>query len=155
MQDARDFRRFLRRVTTNEYGFYRFESVPGNTIYFIFATPDEAESPIRNFEYFKIEKDEREIIKNLEVFRSSIVTDMPESEYSELQLRRLNNSSDKQGRIVWWQKTENLKTIEINNLPTADYVFHGVVNSGEPIPISEVFSTEREKMTKEIQWKSK
>ena len=41
MQNSQSFRKFVKRVESDEHGFYRFTDVPGGEPYFVFALPPE------------------------------------------------------------------------------------------------------------------
>ncbi len=65
MQCSYNFRKYVRRVETDEHGFFRFFDVPGNVPYFLFALPSGEENAIRNFEYFGVGFSQREIWREL------------------------------------------------------------------------------------------
>ena len=48
MQHAGNFRRFLRRVETDESGFFHFAGMPGGEPYFVFALPPGERTHLRN-----------------------------------------------------------------------------------------------------------
>ena len=61
MQNTYNFRKYVRRVETDEHGYYRFSSVPGNEPYFVFALPPGQAGAMRNFDHFAIADLQREM----------------------------------------------------------------------------------------------
>ena len=61
MQNAYDFRKYVRRVEADDRGFFRFVNVPGNEPYFVFALPPGEGPVMREFVYFGVPTPRREI----------------------------------------------------------------------------------------------
>jgi hypothetical protein len=65
MQNTYSFRKYVRRVDTDEQGFFRFLDVPGNEPYFVFALPPGDANAMRSFEYFGVGFFQREVWREL------------------------------------------------------------------------------------------
>ena len=73
MQNTYNFRKFLRRVETDENGYFRFSGVPGDEQYFFFALPPGEENAVRDFRYFAVESTQREVWQTATVHPHRVV----------------------------------------------------------------------------------
>ena len=62
MQNTYNFRKYMRRVETDEQGYFRFMDVPGDEPYFTFAVPAGETNAVRTFEYFGMGSLQREAL---------------------------------------------------------------------------------------------
>lgn len=65
MQNTYNFRKYVRRVETDEQGFFRFVDVPGNEPYFVFALPPGDVNANRSSEHFGVGIFQREVWRDL------------------------------------------------------------------------------------------
>ncbi len=54
MQNSYDFRRYVKRVETDEHGFFRFVGATSDEPYFVFAVPPGRAGEMKNHDYFGI-----------------------------------------------------------------------------------------------------
>ena len=73
MQNSYNFRKFVRRVETDEHGYFRFSDVPGDEPYFVFALPPGEDNAMRNFEYFGVGAGQRELWRRWSCIRIRVV----------------------------------------------------------------------------------
>ncbi len=73
VQHSGNFRLFLRRVESDENGFFRVAGVPGDEPYFAFATPLGEDVSLREFVYFGVDATRREAWRDLELHAHRIV----------------------------------------------------------------------------------
>ncbi len=76
MQNTYNFRKFVRRVETDIYGYFRFSDVPGDEPYFAFALPPGESNAMRIFEYFGVVPPKREVWKALTLHPHRVVGDL-------------------------------------------------------------------------------
>jgi len=79
MQNTYNFRKYVRRVETDEQGFFRFLDVPGNEPYFVFAVPPGDASAIRSFDHFGVGYFQREVWRELTLHPHRVTGAIPQS----------------------------------------------------------------------------
>ncbi len=79
MQNTYNFRKFVRRVETDEQGYFRFFDVPGNEPYFVFAVPPGDVDAMRSFEYFGVGFFQREVWRELTLHPHRVTGAIPQS----------------------------------------------------------------------------
>lgn len=67
MQNRYNFRKYVRRVETDEHGYFRFSNVPGDEPYFMFSIPPGEGDIMRSMEYFGVGALQREVWHALEL----------------------------------------------------------------------------------------
>ena len=72
MQDASNFRKYLRSAKTDANGGTRFSQIPANGSYFLFATHSKQKEPLKHFHYFELEGSPSPNLAMLEVYRGII-----------------------------------------------------------------------------------
>jgi hypothetical protein len=109
MQDATNFRNYVRRVETDDQGFFRFTQVPGDAPYFVFAVPGD-DTAIRSSRMFALPAGLREAWCDLTLHAHRIVGVVPPRQDSPrtqrdgvagslLQLLRIDESGP--GSVAW------------------------------------------------------
>jgi hypothetical protein len=131
MQNTYNFRKFVRRVETDEHGYFRFNNVPGDEPYFIFAVPPGDGKAVRNFEYFGVGLLQREVWRALELHPHRVVGDLNEavriregegpSEPGRNALLQLVRMEGKADQIVWSFSSEPSGKFTVANVPHGRY----------------------------------
>ncbi len=118
MQNTYNFRKFVRRVETDEQGYFRFFDVPGNEPYFVFAVPP-SDNAMRSFEYFGVGFFQREVWRELTVHPHR-VTGLVEAAYpeSDLQLVRIDEGKE---RVLWSFRADPSGRFTVANVPHGRY----------------------------------
>ncbi len=127
MQNRFNFRKFVRRVETDEHGYFRFSNVPGDEPYFIFAVPPGDGNSMRSFEYFGVGSLQREVWRALELHPHRVTGDLDElariregeasSEPSKNTLLQLVRIEGKAESIVWSYRAEPSGKFTVANVP--------------------------------------
>jgi hypothetical protein len=137
MQNTYNFRKYVREVKTDEHGFFRLGSVPGDEPYFVFAVPPDEGTAMRSFEYFTVGSLQRELWLALELHPHRVIgtlDNLPRmsdggatrerKDWSEsrgnvpLQLLRIEGKSE---TIVWSFSAESSGKFAIANVPHGLY----------------------------------
>jgi Carboxypeptidase regulatory-like domain len=120
MQNTLDFRRFVRRVETNEDGFFRFENVPRNEPYFTFALPPGQTASMRNLHQFAAAGVQREIWRDqtLHPHRVSGSLALASPSGTSLQLIRVDGKAE---APVWGFRADSAGRFTVENVPHGRY----------------------------------
>jgi hypothetical protein len=131
MQNTYNFRKFVRRVETNEQGYFRFSDVPGDEPYFIFAVPPGDGNAVRSFEYFGVGSLQREVWRALELHPHRLTGDLDGLARSRegealsepggnalLQLVRIEGKAE---QILWSFRAEPSGKFTVANVPHGRY----------------------------------
>ena len=119
MQNTYNFRRFFRRVETDDSGFFRFGSVPAGESYFAFALPPDEQNGMREFDYFGMPAQLREVWRELTLHphRVTGVLVVARTE-SVLQLVRVDGGKE---RVIWSFRAAASGRFTIGNVPHGTY----------------------------------
>jgi len=79
MQNSYNFRKFVRRVESDEHGYFRFPDVPGGEPYFVFALPPGENNAMRRFAYFRVGTGQREVWQALQLHPHRVTGDMTDA----------------------------------------------------------------------------
>jgi hypothetical protein len=119
MQNSYNFRKYVRRVETDEHGYFRFGDVPGDEPYFLFALPPGEGNAMRHFQYFGIGAAQREVWRALELHPHRVTGDLPGADpKSTLQLVRLEGKAES---IVWSFQADPSGRFTVANVPHGRY----------------------------------
>jgi hypothetical protein len=103
MQCSYSFRRYMRRVETDEQGLFRFVDVPGNEPYLVFALPPGDEQAMRDFEYFGVGFLQREVWRELTLHPHRVTGTIdgvtPTADGAALSSRRPTGEMAPEGRV--------------------------------------------------------
>jgi len=119
LQNIYNFRKYVRRVETDDQGFFRFLDVPGNEPYFVFAVPPGDASAIRSFEHFGVGFLQREVWRELTLHphRVTGLVDAASPE-SVLQLVRIDEGKE---RVIWSFCADPSGRFTVANVPHGWY----------------------------------
>ncbi len=119
MQDTTNFRRFLRRVESDENGFFRIAGVPGNESYFAFTVPPGDRNAMRNFEYFHVLFSQREVWRELTLHPHRASGNVPNSTLgSVLQLISIDSKAE---QSLFAFHADPSGRFELTNVPHGRY----------------------------------
>ncbi len=119
MQNSYNFRKYLRRVEADEYGFFRFGDVPGNEPYFVFALPPSDQSALKNFQYFAVVPEQRECWRDVTIYSHRIRCELPPGRLKGLvELVRIDPAGEV---IVLSAETYRSDRSVISNIPEGIY----------------------------------
>ncbi len=120
MQNTYDFRKYVRRVETDEHGYFRFADAPGNEPYFVFALPAGQTSAMRTLDYFGIAAFQRELWRDQVVHPHRITGSLVDgiSPESLLQLVRVDPKGD---AIIWSFRADSSGRFTVENVPHGRY----------------------------------
>jgi hypothetical protein len=131
MQNTYNFRKFMRRVETDEHGYFRFNDVPGDEPYLIFAVPPGDGNAVRGFEYFAVGFLQREVWRALELHPHRLTGDLDGlarsregealSEPGENALLQLVRIEGKAEQILWSFRAEPSGKFTVANVPHGRY----------------------------------
>ncbi len=79
MQNEYDFRKYVRRVETDEHGYFVFSDVPAREPYFVFALPPGVGDAMRRFDHFGVGYPEREVWRALALSPHRVIGAVPQS----------------------------------------------------------------------------
>lgn len=120
MQHSQNFRRFLRRVECDEYGYFIITDVPGEEPYFIFALPANDANAVKNFDGLPVASTHREVWHDLTLYAGRILGHVARCK-SRCTLRIVSADSDDQ-RVGWTIETDDTGRFEISNVPRGRYL---------------------------------
>jgi hypothetical protein len=128
MQNTYSFRKFVRRVETDENGYFRIVGVPGDEPYFIFALPPAEADAMRGFEYFGVASPQREVWRALTLHPHRVTGNSPDRvpTKSLLQLVLIDRNGE---RVLWSFHGGEGGRFTVANVPHGRY--HVKVTSGE------------------------
>ena len=120
MQNTYNFRKYVRRMETDEHGYYRFSNVPGNEPYFVFAVPPGQAGAMRNLDYFGVAALQREVSRDQVVHPHRISGSLLDgiSAESTLQLVRIDRKAD---AILWSFRAGPSGRFVVENVPHGRY----------------------------------
>lgn len=148
MQCSYDFRRYVRRVESDEQGFFYFSEIPEDEPYFVFAVPPNDSNAMRDLTYFGVGSLQREAWKELTLHPHRLagtirtlptspapgppnVTGIPSPDANAvLQLIRVESGSE---QVVWTFRTEPAGQFVVSNVPHGRYRVQGVPADDRPI----------------------
>ena len=119
MQNAYNFRKYVRRVETDEQGYFRFFDVPGNESYLVFAVPPRDDSAMRENEYFGVGFFQREVWRELTLHQHR-VTGLYEAASPELALQ-LVRIDEREERVIWSFRADRSGRFTVANVPHGRY----------------------------------
>lgn len=149
LQDAVNFRRFLRRVTTNRNGFYSVSSVPSGQ-YVAFALPAKDERAMKSFVYPRVPEMPRETRLDFTLSPHRVVGQVRAGRREAL-VRLVRDDADVGKKIVWSVVLGDDGKFEISNVPHGRYVAHLVGEKTQVSAVSLPFLVERE-LTTTVRW---
>jgi hypothetical protein len=153
MQNTFDFRRFVRRTESNEDGFFRFENVPRNEPYFIFAVPPGQTSAMRNIHYFSVAGAQCEIWRDetLHPHRvsGSLAPAIPSG--ASLQLIRVDGKSEVP---VWGFRADSSGRFTVENVPHGRYRVRVGQGGGQASKSSIAFDVGDGTVEVNVEWSS-
>jgi len=131
MQNSYNFRKLLKRVETDEHGFFRIADVPSGEPYFVFALPPAQNEAMRNFEHFGVPSRLREVWRELTLHPHQLTGVVADSDPKpSLQLVRINPDGE---RAIWSFHTDSSGRFTIANVPHGRYrVQRSPDGGGEP-----------------------
>lgn len=130
VQHTNNFRRFLRRVETDESGFYSIPGVPGDEPYFIFALPPNEDNAIKNFRYFDVISAQREVWHDLILHPHRVKGKLALSNPKpSIELVRIGPDIE---RKVWTFQADWSGDLGISNIPHGRYRVQTIPRGGEP-----------------------
>ncbi len=119
MQNTYNFRKYVRRVETDEHGYFRFMDVPGNEPYFVFALPPGENASMKNFDQFGVPPLLREVWRDLTLHPHRVTGLVAAaSNESVLQLVRIDESEE---RVIWSFRAETSGRFSVANVPHGRY----------------------------------
>ena len=120
MQNTYNFRKYVRRVETDEHGYFRFIAVPGGEPYFVFAVPPGQTAAMRNLDYFGVAAVGREVSRDqvLHPHRISGTLIRGISAAASLQLVRIDGKAD---ATVWTFRADSLGRFAVENVSHGRY----------------------------------
>jgi hypothetical protein len=131
LQNAEDFRRYVRRIETDEHGYFRFTNVPGNAPYLLFAMPPDQTDAMKAFTYFGTLQHQRELWRELTLHPHLVTgaldglnrTEERQSPQGQpdgavLQLFRIDRNAES---IVWRFRPESSGRFTVSNVPHGRY----------------------------------
>ncbi|MHB1559386.1 MAG: carboxypeptidase-like regulatory domain-containing protein, partial [Isosphaeraceae bacterium] len=142
MQCSYNFRKYLRRVETDEHGFFRFLDVPGNEPYLVFALPPDDANAMRGLHYFGVGFSQREVWRELILHPHRVTGTIdglviraddapPEAPANTLlQLVRLEGQSE---RIAWTFRTVPSGRFIVSNVAHGRYRVQVTLGDGKPV----------------------
>ncbi len=138
LQNSNDFRRYVRRVETDEHGFFRFSEVPGDESYFVFALPPGDDDAMRNFEYFSVTTVQREVWRPLTLHPHRVTGDLPAAvlaarrpgERGTLQFVRLEGKAE---QLMWTFRAEPSGKFTVANVPHGRYCVQVRSSGGDEV----------------------
>ena len=119
VQHAGNFRLFLRRIESDENGFFRVGGVPGDALYFAFAIPSGDDEAMREFGYFSIGTLKREAWRDLTVHPHRVVGQL-NNITAEIPLQLIEQAPTGD-RVVWSFRTDPSGRFTIANVPHGRY----------------------------------
>ncbi len=130
MQNTSDFRKYVRRVETDEHGYFRFADVPANEPYFVFAVPPGQTHAMRTLDYFGIAVFQREIWREQVVHPHRITGSLAEviSPESVLELVSVDRKVD---ALVWSFRADPSQRFTVENVPHGRYCVQVSHREGE------------------------
>lgn len=151
VQHAGNFRVFLKRIETDEQGYFRADGLPGDEPYFAFALPAGEETAFREFQYFSVPALRREVWVGLTIHAHRVSGEVARmSPDSFLQLVRTEPEGD---RAITRISVTPSGSFSIANVPHGKYrVVHIYTQGGEPIARSVPFEVVERKPEVIIQW---
>ncbi len=150
MQNSQNFRKFVRRVETDEHGFYHFTDVPGGEPYFIFALPPGVDGAMRNFEYFFVASYQHEVWSELTLHPHRVTGGLTHagSEQS-LQLVRLGA---KEEPVLWTSQADGTGQFVVANVPHGRYRLRVLSQNRADTAASVPFDVEEGKEEAAVRW---
>ena len=119
MQNSYNFRKFVRRVETDEHGYFRFSGVPGDEPYFVFALPPGENNAMRHFEYFGVGSGQREVWRDLSLHPHRVTGGLAAADTkSVLQLVSIEREGE---RVVWMFNADRAGRFKVANVPHGRY----------------------------------
>ena len=119
MQHQTNFRRYLRRVETDDQGYFQFAGVPGGEPYFVFALPPGDITAMRHYDYFGVPALLREVWREL-TLHPHRVTGLVEAASAESVFQLVHVDEGKE-RVLWSFRAEPSGRFTITNVPHGRY----------------------------------
>ena len=178
MQCSYNFRKYVRRVETDEQGFFRFVDVPGNEPYFVFALPPDDTNAMRSSEYFGVGFLQREVWRELTLHPHRVTGTVPpfplagagtmpirrateglRNEHTgsagsgglTLQLVRVEGQSEP---IMWTFRAEPSGRLTVSNVPHGRYRVQVMQGDGKPAVRSLPFDVGDGRSETTVEWSS-
>ncbi len=153
MQNTYDFRKYVRRVETDEHGYFRFADAPGNEPYFVFALPTGQTSAMRTLDYFGIAAFQRELWRDQVVHPHRITGSLVDgiSPESLLQLVRVDPKGD---AIIWSFRADSFGRLTVENVPHGHYRVQVSQRSGAAAVRSLAFDVGDGRSDVTVEWPS-
>lgn len=149
VQDVQNFRSFLEQAKTDEMGFFSVAKVRPGRRYFAFATPPNAQNAVRNFSYFMVSGDLREVFVDLKLYENRVVGRLPsliQADHLELVEE---DSSDGGGSFLWKFTPDERGAFLVENVPPGSYF---VRTENPTVPMRSFNFTCGETGSVEVQW---
>ncbi len=149
LQDATNFRRFLKREVTNRNGYFRIPDVPAAR-YVAFALPPDDKRAMKSFVYPRVDAMPRETWLDLSLSPHRVIGRLPAAGSSRLvQLARVDPEGRE--RVVWSLTPADDGQFEITNVPHGQYVVRRARDGSAPGSASLPFVVEGDR-TVTVRW---
>jgi hypothetical protein len=126
LQDATDFRRFVRRAVANENGFFWIPNVPAAS-YIAFALPPQEEHAMKSFIFPVVNKNPGEIWLDFSLSHYRLIGRVP-GVGSSKRVELVRRDAEGQESIVWTVTATEEGHFEIRNVPHGHYVVRATGN---------------------------
>ncbi|MFI5454083.1 MAG: hypothetical protein ACHRXM_01390 [Isosphaerales bacterium] len=119
LQNTYNFRKYVRRVETDDQGFFRFLDVPGNEPYFVFAAPPGEDRAMRSFDYFGVGFLQREVWRELTLHPHRVTGSLIGADPKSILQLVLLESRDQ--RVLWSFSADDEGLFAVANVPHGRY----------------------------------
>jgi hypothetical protein len=120
MQNTYSFRKYLRRVETDDRGYFCFSNVPCNEPYFVFAAPPGENDAIRNFDYFTVASFQRELWRDHVLHPHRIAGILPAAVPAATTLQLVRDDGEVE-TTVWTFRAASSRRLALGNVPHGKY----------------------------------
>lgn len=121
VQDIQNFRRFLKKATTDENGFFRVPNVYPDRTYVMFALPADATNAVRNFSSKTVVAGNRESWVELSLHNNTLSGTSPQGGEKE-PLELVQKYPDGKERSLWKFSTKQGGRFSLSNIRQGNYV---------------------------------
>lgn len=153
VQNAGDFRRYLRRVETDEGGFFRAGGLLGGETYFVFALPPGDATAMRRFAYFSVFPSQREISRDATLHPHRIAGDLGGLDPGAA--ARIVAIEPKAERVLWTTRPDAAGRFVVANIPHGRYRVDAVSSDQKILARSEVLEIGDGRSEAGVRWLSK